>query len=141
MDTILTSVLAFISTNIDDIFILMLFYGSRRFKPATIMSGQYLGIISLIAISLIGSYIGNFLDPRYVGLLGLFPIYLAVKGFIALFKHNEEDEPDVEARATGVFSIAGVTIANGADNIGVYVPLMSTMTQVQKMEMIAISGT
>jgi cadmium resistance protein CadD (predicted permease) len=139
MEMIITSILAFISTNIDDIFILMLFYGSRRFKSSTIMLGQYLGIASLVAIALVGSFVGNFIDQRYIGLLGLFPIYLAVKGFIALLKH-EESEVDVDTKATGIISIAGVTIANGADNLGVYIPLFTTMTYIEKIQMIIIFG-
>jgi len=141
MEMIITSVLAFISTNIDDIFILMLFYGSRRFTSSTIVLGQYLGITSLVVIALIGSFVGNFIDQRYIGLLGLFPIYLAIKGFISLLKHEEHGEgPEAEAKATGIVSIAGVTIANGADNLGVYIPLFTTMTYGEKVQMIVIFG-
>ena len=77
METILTSIIAFASTNIDDLFILTLFFGDKRYKPLDIYLGQYLGIIVLIAISVSGSLIGNFIDSKYIGLLGLFPIYLA----------------------------------------------------------------
>jgi cadmium resistance protein CadD (predicted permease) len=141
MQTILTSILAFISTNIDDIFILMLFFGSRKFKDSTIILGQYTGIGSLVVISLAGSVVGNFIDQRYVGLLGLFPIYLALKGFLGLLKHDKsEDNVSVETTSTGIISIAGVTIANGGDNIGVYVPLLTTMSNGEKIEMIFIFG-
>lgn len=141
MEIIVTSILAFVSTNIDDIFILMLFFGSRKFKSSTIILGQYLGIGTLVAIALVGSFVGNFIDQRYIGLLGLFPIYLAIKGFISVFKHEaSEEEENVEAKATGIISIAGVTIANGADNLGVYIPLFTTMAYVEKIEMIVTFG-
>jgi cadmium resistance protein CadD (predicted permease) len=39
-----------------------------------------------------------------------------------------------------MLAVAGVTIANGADNIGVYVPLLATMTSYQKTEMILVFG-
>ncbi len=141
MENAITSILAFMSTNIDDIFILMLFYGSRKFKPAIIVIGQYLGIGTLVLIALLGSLVGNFLDPRYVGVLGLFPIYLAIRGFIELTKQNgKEEEVKIETNSTGILSIAGVAIANGADNIGVYVPLFSTMNEREKIGMIVIFG-
>ena len=117
----------------------MLFFGSKKFKSQTIFIGQYVGVGSLVIISLIGSFIGNFIDERYVGLLGLFPIYLAVKGFISIFKHDQHEEADdLNVGSLGVLSIAGVTIANGADNIGVYVPLFTTMTNTEKLEMIIV---
>jgi cadmium resistance protein CadD (predicted permease) len=135
----ITSIFAFISTNIDDIFILMLFFGSKRFAPSTIILGQYLGIASLVVISLIGSYVSNFVDQRYVGLLGLFPIYLAVMSFIELIKHGgSKDDVDIGSRSARIISVAGVTFANGADNLGVYIPLMSTMSYVEKIEMLIV---
>lgn len=141
MKIILTSFLAFVSTNIDDIFILMLFFGTKKFRDSTIIIGQYTGIGALVAISLAGSLIGNFIDQRYIGLLGLFPIYLAVKAFIGMLKKDDIDErPNVEARSSGILSIAGVTIANGGDNIGVYVPLLTTMSLSEKLEMLIIFG-
>src|SRR5262245_6946347 len=92
MEIIITSVIAFASTNIDDIFILTLFYGSKRFKDGEILGGQLLGIISLIAVSLIGSLAGLFIDPAYIGLLGLIPIYLGIKGILALIRTTQENE-------------------------------------------------
>ncbi|HZY81156.1 MAG TPA: cadmium resistance transporter [Cyclobacteriaceae bacterium] len=135
MQIVITSLLAFISTNVDDIFILMLFYGSRKFRPSTIILGQYLGIATLIVISLIGSYVGNFLDQRFIGLLGLFPIYLGIKKFF-----DKEEDASIETKSSGIVAIAGVTIANGGDNIGVYTPLFTTMTAAEQIQMIVIFG-
>jgi cadmium resistance protein CadD (predicted permease) len=42
---------AFVATNIDDIFVLMLFYANSKFKPFQIVLGQYLGIGLLVSIS------------------------------------------------------------------------------------------
>src|SRR5690242_12508420 len=92
MEIIITSVIAFVSTNIDDVFILILFYGNNKFKEREILVGQFLGIIALIAVSLIGSLIGLLIDPVYIGLLGLLPIYLGVKGIMSQFKNAGNDE-------------------------------------------------
>jgi cadmium resistance protein CadD (predicted permease) len=142
IENIITSVLAFGSTNIDDIFILTLFYGSRKFKSLQIVLGQYLGIGTLVLISLVGSYIGSFFDERYIGFLGLFPIYLAIRHIVELIrKDKNEDDKEIEQvkiSSSGIVAIAGVTIANGGDNIGVYVPLLTTMSFVEKTELIVI---
>jgi cadmium resistance protein CadD (predicted permease) len=135
LENIITSLLAFVSTNIDDIFILMLFYGRRNQKSINIVLGQYLGIGTLVLVSFVGAAIGSLIDQMYVGLLGLFPIYLALKH--ALQREELDDEIPMRSGA-GIIAIAGVTIANGGDNIGVYVPLLTTMTVAEKVYMVVV---
>lgn len=129
LQSIVTSILAFASTNIDDIFILMLFFVLKQYSLPKIVLGQYIGVFTLVVISFIGVFIGGLIDPRYVGLLGLFPIYLAIKQIIENIKAKSElnEEVQVSEKTPGAFAIAGVTIANGGDNIGVYVPFFSTL--------------
>lgn len=139
LTNLITSILAFAATNIDDIFILMLFYGTRNVKRSDIVLGQYVGIGALVLISFIGSYIGNFIDQRYIGLLGVFPIYLAIKHTIGLLKNSPDtDQEIVASKSTGFLAIAGVTIANGADNIGVYIPLLTTMSYWEKIQLLIV---
>jgi cadmium resistance protein CadD (predicted permease) len=45
---------AFLATNIDDLFILMVFFANRRFPASQIVLGQYVGMGSLLAVSLLG---------------------------------------------------------------------------------------
>lgn len=142
MEIILTSIIAFASTNIDDIFILTLFFGDKRYKTRDIYLGQYLGIIALIGVSVIGSLVGNFIDNKYVGLLGLFPIYLGLRQLLSLVNgENEDKELEEEKKKnlkTGILNVATVTFANGGDNIGTYVPLFATLTTSDKKLMISI---
>ena len=142
MEILFTSIIAFTSTNLDDIFILTLFYGTKRFKEREIVAGQFLGIATLIAISLIGSLVGLLIDQSYIGLLGLIPIYLGGKGIWALLKNKENnDEGDdvyKNERKNKSLTVAGVTIANGGDNIGIYVPLFATLTWTNKLTMTTI---
>lgn len=137
LQSLLTAVLAFVSTNIDDIFILMLFYSGRKFRNSSILLGQYLGITTLVLISLVAAYIGGFFDQRYVGLLGFFPIYLGIRQVISLLANDEPDDEETPA-SSSIIAVAGVTIANGADNIGVYVPLLSTMTWMEKVQLLVV---
>jgi len=49
---------AFVATNIDDLFILVIFFAAiPRFSIFQIVLGQYVGMGSLIAVSLLGSLI------------------------------------------------------------------------------------
>ncbi|HEY3405142.1 MAG TPA: cadmium resistance transporter [Ohtaekwangia sp.] len=137
LETLLTAFLSFVSTNIDDIVILMLFFGSKRYSSRDIVSGQYLGISSLVVVSYIFSRVGNYINPQFIGLLGLFPIYLSIKQFVSLLK-PDTDTSQIDLNKTGIISLAGVTIANGSDNIGVYVPLFATMDNHQLLILVMI---
>ena len=138
IETVITAVLAFASTNVDDLFILMMLFTvtSQSFRPHHILSGQYLGIITLIAISVIGSLIGIVIPKVYIGLLGFFPIYLGIRKFFS--KDDDSDSSPVVSPdkkyvlasiiSPATLSIASITIANGADNIGIYIPLFVNLT-------------
>jgi len=132
---VLAAVIAFVSTNIDDLFILMALFlqTGNGVKPGNIVSGQYLGIVTLIVSSLAGVFLGLIIPTAYVGLLGLFPIYMGVQ---KLWQHyvqkRDDDETDGASKAKNagsmfarIFSVAAITIANGGDNIGIYVPFFS----------------
>lgn len=145
MEIIIASVIAFATTNIDDIFILTLFFGNPKFDSKEIVLGQYLGIGTLIAISFAGSYIGLVIDPKYIGLLGIIPMYVGIKSVLLLRREDDDEETDVAARtvSTGthfqkIVSVAGVTIANGGDNISIYIPLFATLALSGKISMTMI---
>ena len=107
----------------------MLFFGTSRFKTRDIYTAQYLGIAILVAVSFVGSLAGLFIDSRLIGLLGLFPIYLAVKQVVETLKEQQDEAALILGKESqGIVAIAGVTIANGGDNIGVYIPLLTTLS-------------
>lgn len=142
MELILTSVVAFASTNVDDLFILMLFFANKEFKPRQVILGQYLGILALIIISVIGSFIGLLIEQIYIGLLGLLPVYIGIRNIIYHFtKEASKAGRDVAINTktySKVLSVAAVTFANGGDNIAIYIPLFTTLWMSQKLIMIAI---
>lgn len=137
-EAFITSLLAFVSTNLDDIIILALFFGSRKYSQHNIFPGQYLGIFSLVIISYTFAQVGNFIHPRYIGLLGFLPIYLSIKQLIALFRKGDADEVQIDHSKAGIIAIAGVTLANGSDNMGVYVPLFATLNNFHFMILIIV---
>ncbi|MFE9190867.1 cadmium resistance transporter [Micromonospora sp. NPDC007208] len=115
----------FAATDIDDIVILTLFFVAARTtgRPRTweIVAGQYLGIGALaLASAVIAGGLLVVPDP-WTGLLGLLPIALGVR---ALRSSGDGEAPAV---VTGALGVAGVTIANGADNVAVYVPVFRAL--------------
>lgn len=131
-----TGIAAFIATNIDDILILTLFFSQVNaiFRRRHIIIGQYLGFSLLLMASLPGFFGSYIVPPTSIRLLGLVPITL---GLSSLLKPEEEDDSsllEIEEPKTSpitswlspqTYSVAAITVANGSDNIGVYVPLFA----------------
>lgn len=129
--TILAAAVMFAATNIDDIVVLTaLFLASSKGAPRAwhIVGGQYTGFIALVGLSLLAALGLTIVPDEWVGLLGFFPLILGILGLIRGLKNAGDD--DDENRLTGglgLLGIAGITIANGADNIAIYTPVFRTM--------------
>ncbi|MEY4351862.1 MAG: hypothetical protein RLZZ609_103 [Cyanobacteriota bacterium] len=125
---------AFSATNIDDLFILMVFFNPSTTtpKPWQVVCGQFLGISVLVAVSLL-SLLGRLaLPPAVIGLLGLFPISLGLSQLAETWAGPADaSEAKDQAAASlseglgaAILGVAGLTIANGSDNISVYMALL-----------------
>ncbi len=115
----------FASTNADDIFGLVGFFADPKFRPKDIIIGQYAGIAALFVFSLLGSLLALVISRAYIGLFGVVAIGLAVKRLFDSYRNHDEagspEHPDT-GRHTRIATVTLFTIANGADNIGVYIP-------------------
>src|SRR5437667_12163934 len=82
ISALITGVVAFSATNIDDIVFLTIFFSqaSRRWH---VVVGQYLGFTALVFISLIGFFGGQVLPHQWIRLFGLAPIAVGVKKLFA----------------------------------------------------------
>jgi cadmium resistance protein CadD (predicted permease) len=118
----------FASTNIDDVFVLLSFFANRTFRARQIVVGQYLGIGVLVFGSILASLISLALAPAHVGLLGMLPVAMGLKKLFDLqwARRNDRIGSHGNAGLGNVLSVAGVTISNGGDNIGVYTPVFAT---------------
>lgn len=129
--TIAAAVGLFAATNIDDIVVLtVLFLATTRgaLSGWKVVAGQYLGFIALVAISVIAAAGLTIVPDEWVGLLGLIPLAIGVYGLIRTLRRRGDDDDDDESaiRAGGLLGVAGITIANGADNISLYTPVFRT---------------
>lgn len=126
--TVGAAVGVFAGTNVDDLLVLtVLFLSARaggRPRERQIWAGQYTGIAALVTVSAAAALGLTIVPDRWVGLLGLLPIALGVRGLLRASAADEDGPPEV---AASMWSVAGVTIANGADNISVYTPMFRTI--------------
>jgi cadmium resistance protein CadD (predicted permease) len=115
----------FASTNIDDLVVLIGFFADRRFRARDIVAGQYAGLTVLFLVSAAGSLLSLVIPKAYLGLLGIFPILIGIRKLIEL-RHDRTDhstplDPTTSSHGN-IASVALVTMANGGDNIGIYMP-------------------
>ncbi|MGX7676470.1 cadmium resistance transporter [Plantactinospora sp. DSM 117369] len=140
--TLVAAVGVFAGTNVDDIIVLTVLFLSARAagtpRPWQIWAGQYAGIAALVAISAATALGLTIVPDQWVGLLGLVPFGLGVRGLVAAIRARGDAEPPAPAVATGLFSVAGVTVANGADNISVYTPLFRTIGVTDSLVTVAV---
>ncbi len=81
---IITAVSAFISTNLDDIFLLAAFFANPEFKAKDVLLGQYLGFIILLIVSSLTYFLQFIVPSQWISLLGVIPIMIGVRGLINL---------------------------------------------------------
>ncbi|MGI5171489.1 cadmium resistance transporter [Spirillospora sp. CA-253888] len=126
-----TAIGMFVGTNIDDIIVLTVLFLSARAngspRPWQIWVGQYAGIAALVAVSLVAALGLAVVPDDWVGLLGLVPFALGLKGLVSALRARGTGEDEPPAVASGPFAVAGITLANGADNISVYTPVFRTI--------------
>jgi len=113
------SVTTFAATNIDDIFLLTLFF-ANRVPTKRIITGQYLGFAAIIILSLIGVWAALAIPQKWIRLLGLLPLAIGVKQLLSGRKRSPTER--APQNDYGVLSLAIITLSNGSDNVGVYVP-------------------
>jgi cadmium resistance protein CadD (predicted permease) len=136
-------VAAFAATNIDDIFVLMIFFSfsSVTFPVKQVVLGEYIGIGLLVAISALGSFISLAVPTYIIALLGIVPIVIGVKKLIMFRKKSESNSKQAvqnKKKNNLVFAaVAAVTFSNGGDNIGVYTPLFAKYNSVSQITALA----
>ena len=123
LEPVTVGVVAFAVTDIDDLVLLALWFSQPRRHVASIVLGQYLGIGALVAVSIVAGLLALAVPVQWLAWLGLLPIGLGVR---LLLKGDGSDDEDASATATSPLAVAAITIANGGDNLGVYIPLFAS---------------
>ena len=129
------AVMVFISTNIDDIFLLAAFFADKKLSVKSVVLGQFLGISALVAVSTLVAWMSLALPDGWISLLGLLPLYLGLKQVKSLWSDSDDESEDDEIQLqehqmersmhSQILAVAGVTVANGGDNLGVYIPMFA----------------
>lgn len=112
--------MAFAATNLDDLFLLVAWFAAGRYRTRDIVLGQYAGIGALFAASLAASLLALVVPAENLKWLGVIPVALGIRVFVT------PEGPGEAPAASGFLAVLAVTVVNGADNLGVYIPLFAT---------------
>ena len=119
----------FVSTDLDDVLVLLVFFADPRFARRQIVAGQFIGIAILYGVSVIGSWVSLIVPAAFIGLLGLVPIAMGLKSAWQLWRPVEATGPESDrgtpAERDNIAAVAAMTVANGGDNVSVYIPLFA----------------
>ena len=131
-------IVVFVSTNVDDILLLSAFFADPHLTARSVVIGQFAGIGALVAASALAAVAAITVPEGWVALLGLVPLALGVRQLWLLRRWGADEgsgaqtsalqdrEHDLERRThSQILAVTGVTIANGGDNMSVYIPLFA----------------
>ncbi len=125
--TIALAAVMFAATNADDLVLLGIFFAQPGCHFRTVVIGQLAGIGSLTAISYTASMLALAVPHTWLPWIGVIPLAIGVRW---LRRNPDDTAPTV---AMTWWAIAGITMANGADNLGVYIPAFAIQTGAQKV--------
>ena len=138
---------AFVGTNVDNTVVAMaMVAGAPLERARRIAVGQVIGFVVLVVVAAAAAAVLYEFSTAVVGLLGLVPLAIGVRGLVGLARRHPGGEAEADAvpgaqaaqpaaqkrhrrrpeeRAVGrsLTAAALVTIAAGGDNLAVYIPL------------------
>ena len=146
-----------VATTFDDNIYLTAFFSevNRTFRPQHVVVGEILGFTVLMMISLVGFIMGLVIPSTWTGLLGILPILIGLKNLIDLNKDDSAEDKSANLKINSkyrgfdsrkrslwdvirdpqTYRVSSVTIANGSNNLGIYIPLFAT-SSIQSLSVI-----
>jgi len=150
IETIKIGLAAAVATTFDDNIYLTGFFSevNRTFRPKHVVVGELIGFTALISISLVGFLIGLAISSDWIGLLGILPILIGLNNLRLLIVNKDESVENKSAKLQQnarfrgfdsrerslldiiqdrqTYSVSAVTISNGGNNLGIYIPLFAS---------------
>lgn len=135
------AVASFAATNLDDLFLLMMFFAlaSTATERRSVVMGQYFGIAILTGASMAISFFIRRIPGSPERYLGFVPLAIGAVELIRAL-HGEHDGHLSNAgkvRTVSGLAVMSLCLSDGADNLSVYVPLFSRFPAMQ-MAVIAV---
>lgn len=122
--------ITFLGVNLDFFFILLLLL--KKHKLGSVMMGYLIGLWTLLILSFsVGQILDRFLPEWVLGLLGILPIYMALKD-------EDEDTKEVNHKSPVVITLITYLSVCAGCNLALFLPVLSTISAIQILEVIAV---
>jgi cadmium resistance protein CadD (predicted permease) len=99
-------------------------FADRSYPPARIVVGQFMGIAGLIVLSLLGALLALAVPAAYIGFIGVVPIAIGLRRLWSRGVDRPTHDEPVQ-HASSITTVTLLTLANGGDNLSLYIPLFS----------------
>ncbi len=132
------AIAAFFSTNLDDLFLLVSLFVDADLRKVSVVIGQSIGMSLLVVISILAAKFAIAIPGHWIWSLGFAPLFLGLIRLWNLVKHrrdcdvNRETPRDFfgmerlrERTHSEIALVTLLTVANGGDNLSVYIPLFT----------------
>jgi cadmium resistance protein CadD (predicted permease) len=133
MDDILLAVsvsfMAFLSTSIDNLFLLVTLSLHPKYGTSKVRAGYMLAVVIMLAIAFVLAQSAQLIPVEYIHFIGLVPLSIGAYEFYQLIRKKAPPADEVTAdlsRGTGsIWAIAVIMLTHSWDSIGVLAPLMA----------------
>ncbi|MEH2172338.1 cadmium resistance transporter [Nostoc sp.] len=137
-----------VATTFDDNIYLTAFFSevNRTFRPQHVVVGEIIGFTALVAVSCLGFLLGLAIPSTWTGLLGILPILIGLNNLFNLNKDDSDEDKSANLKRNSKFKgfdsrkrslwdvirdpqtyrVSSVTISNGGNNLGIYIPLFAS---------------
>ena len=135
---LLAGITAFVASNIDDTFVLILLFLTPNLLPRHVIAGQFVGIALLVFISSLASLLVLAIPVFAIGFTGLIPLIIGIKKLYDLKEEPETIEQNIKKESTSILTVAAITVSNGGDDIGAFTPLFAKYNTVNEISVMVI---
>lgn len=119
------TVATFVSTSVDNLFLLVGFLTSPGFRLRSVVVGYAGAVILVLCVGLAASYAADFAPNRLAGYLGVVPIAMGVTRLYKAVRHGSGWETGTQPLARGTLSVSLVMLANSGDSVAAFLAVFA----------------
>ncbi|KRN32501.1 cadmium resistance transporter [Weissella halotolerans] len=143
MGYLISALMAYVGSNLDDLVLVTLFYAQARTKKqkVNVVLAQFV-VLTLVFVG--SAFIAVALQQfhlSHLNLLGVIPLGLGLYSLAQYLRDREyRSTKSSESKINQVtfMEVFGITLANCGDNVGVYIPLFSNYSMSQLMVVVGM---
>lgn len=117
--------LAFASTNMDNLLLLVSWLLAGAMPASRLFAGYALGMLGVLALSVLMGLAGYLFPIDYLGYLGVIPMLLGLRLLLGNLRRAVPGADAPPSAVGGVLAVAATQLSNGVDTVLVFAPLLA----------------